>query len=127
VGRPDGTSHLILQGLARVRFRGVLQDSPFRVVEIQALAPKSGDAAHAREMSAEVLELCAGLEPAANAGENLQGQLSNISEPDVLADIVAHTFLRDPHARQDVLEAVPVRERLETLIRHLRTERGQAM
>lgn len=127
VERGDGTSHLVLQGLARVRFRGVVQDAPFRIVEIQALSRGTGKLEHARELISEILELCSSLEPGVNVGENLQGQLANISEPDVLADIVAHTFLRDSHARQEVLEALSVQERLETLIRHLRTEAGQGM
>ena len=127
VARDDGTSHLVLQGLVRVRLRGVVQDAPFRIAEIQALAPGRAKPEHAPELVAEVLELCSGLQPGVNAAENLHSQLANVGEPDVLADVVAHTFLRDPHARQEVLEAVPVQERMETLIRHLRTEAGQAM
>ncbi len=127
VGREDGTSHLVLQGLARVRLRGVVQSSPFQILEIQELPPKAVDLGATRELSAEVLELCSGMQPGVDAGDNLREQLANVADADALADIVAHTFLRDPEARQDVLEAVSVQERLEALIRHLRTETGQEL
>ena len=127
VGHEDGTSHLVLQGIARVRLGGVVQETPFRMTEILALAAHPAPAEEARELSAEILELCSGMEPGVNAGDDLSQQLANIPEPEVLADVVAHTFLRDPQARQQVLEVLPVHERLETLLRHLRSEAGQAM
>lgn len=127
VGREDGTSNLVLQGIARVRLGGVVQETPFQMTEILALAAHPAPPEEARELSVDILELCSGLEPGVNAGESLHQQLANIADPEVLADVVAHTFLRDPHARQQVLEVLPVHERLETLIRYLRSEAGQMM
>lgn len=127
VEREDGTSHLVLQGISRVRLGGVVQDDPFRIAEILSLAAHPAPPEDARQLSGEILELCAGLEPGVKVGEDLQQQLANIPDPDVLADVVAHTFLRDSDSRQQVLEVLPVHERLETLIRHLRMEAGQAM
>src|SRR5205823_9271122 len=41
VGRGDGTSNLILQGLQRVRFTGFEQSSPFPIARIEPLESES--------------------------------------------------------------------------------------
>jgi Lon protease-like protein len=43
VGHDDGTSHLILQGLARVELLGTVQTKPYRVANIRALAKSDSD------------------------------------------------------------------------------------
>ena len=40
VGRGDGTSNLILQGLQRVRFTGFVQEEPFPIAEIEPLTSR---------------------------------------------------------------------------------------
>jgi ATP-dependent Lon protease len=54
--------------------------------------------------------------------EKLDQQLAQIENPEVLSDVVAHAFLRDPFRRQDVFEELRVGERLRVLIRHLTAE-----
>ena len=43
VGRADGTSNLILQGLQRVRFASFLQAGPFPIAEIEPLESEPAD------------------------------------------------------------------------------------
>src|ERR1043165_5691547 len=43
VGHDDGTSHLILQGLARVELLRTVQTKPYRVVRIRTLARPTTD------------------------------------------------------------------------------------
>ena len=54
--------------------------------------------------------------------KTLDDQLAQIESPDVLSDVVADTFLRDPFRRQAVFEELRVGERLRLLIRHLSAE-----
>jgi Lon protease-like protein len=123
VERDDGTSHLILQGLARVEFTGFLQEEPFPVAQILELRSEPAEDSETEPLTAKLLSLCAQLrESGHSVPATLDQQLARIDNPDVLADVVAHTFLRDSFRRQDVLEEIRVGERLRLLIRHLSAE-----
>jgi len=122
-GSADGTSNLILQGLARVRLVGFLQDHPFRIAELREIQSAPTDPVEADLLREKLLGVCAeatlhGLE----LPQALEEHLAKLSDSDVLADIVAHTFLRDPHRRQEVLEQASTADRLRALIRNLRRE-----
>lgn len=123
VGRDDGTSHLVLQGLARVQFTGFSEGHPFVLAEIRELRSKPAEDFEAEALTAKLLGLCAQLR-ASGTGvpEALDQQLAQIENPDLLTDVVAHTFLRDPFRRQDVFEELRVGERFRVLIRHLTAE-----
>lgn len=123
VTQDDGTSHLMLQGLARVRFRNFTQLEPFRIAELEELpsvAPTDDDAA---DFSATVRELCAGHQLGGfQLPEKLDEYLERMDDPDVLADSVAHAFIRDPFRQQELMEEPDTAARLAALIRHLRDE-----
>lgn len=120
VAHEDGTSHLILQGLARVRFTGFAQDEPFRLAEIQELRSEPAEAGSGVSLSAKILQLCAQLRTSGLAvPESFDEQLAQIDDPAVVADVVAHTFVRDASHRQEVMEELRVGERLRLVIRHL--------
>lgn len=119
----DGTSRVMLQGLSRVRFQGFAQLEPFRIARIETLpsiAPTDDEAA---DYSASVRELCASFR---NHGfklpEKIEDYLERMDDPDVLADSVAHAFIRDPYRRQQLMEEPDVASRLLALIGHLQEE-----
>lgn len=120
VAAADGTSNLVLQGLARVQFTDFAQEKPFRIAAIRELKSELANEVEAEALAAKVLELCGqkqaqGIElPAA-----LKNQLPHLANPDLLADIVASAFLLDPFQRQQVLEQTAVSARLRLLIRFL--------
>ncbi len=123
VGREDGTSHLILQGLARVKLTKFVQEAPFPIAQIRELASQPAEELESEDLSARLLSLCAKLrEDGIGVPQTLDDQLAQIENPEVLADVVAHTFLLDPFRRQDVFEELRVGERLRLLIRHLSAE-----
>jgi Lon protease-like protein len=123
VGHDDGTSHLVLQGLARVRITGFLQEAPFRLAEIRELASLQVAGELSEDLTTRLLETCAHLRarglPVPDA---LDKQLAQIEDPAVLSDVIAYTFLRDPGRRQEVLEELHVARRTQLLIRHLLEE-----
>src|SRR5205807_5707299 len=57
VGRGDGTSNLILQGLERVRFTSFSQDMPFPIATIEPLESESQSSVETEALAAKVLEL----------------------------------------------------------------------
>ena len=123
VGREDGTSNLILQGLRRVRFTGFAQEKPFRIAWIEAISSAAGNPVETDALGAKVLELCQRLK---ERGLQLPGQLdtflSHLTNLDMLADLVGHTFISDPFQRQKLLEEPLIPARLRTLIKFLAAE-----
>ncbi len=61
VRNPDGTSHLILQGVARIRFTEWLQTEPYRVARIERLESNHAHDPEAEALAKTVREICHGL------------------------------------------------------------------
>ena len=123
VGREDGTSHLVLQGLARVRFTDFSQDRPFRIARIAEVRSDIGDLSEGKNLCAQVLAVCAEHRArGVDVPPALDEQLAQISDADVLSDVVAHTFVRDLGRRQQLLEEPNVPTRLRLLLDSLRAE-----
>jgi Lon protease-like protein len=120
VGAEDGTSTLILQGLARVKFGSLVQTEPFRIAEIREFPSDCPNLVEAEALGAKVVEICGklhaeGLElPAA-----LLERLRHVTDPELLADIVTQSFVREPAQQQRLLEEASVSERMRLLIRYL--------
>ncbi|HEX8296929.1 MAG TPA: LON peptidase substrate-binding domain-containing protein [Chthoniobacteraceae bacterium] len=123
VGHEDGTSDLVLQGIARVKLTAFTQEKPFVMAEIRELRSIAPGAYEAEALTAKLLALCAQLRTAGHQiPKSLDDQLAKIDNAEVLTDVVAQTFLQDPYRRQDVFEELRVGERLRLLIRHLSAE-----
>jgi Lon protease-like protein len=130
VGRDDGTSHLMLQGLSRVRLTSFPQTQPFFIAKIEpllstAMPSEESDPAFQdlRRLADGVRDLCYRFrEENVVAAEGVADFLDKVDDPELLADSVAHAFLRDPLRRQQLLEETNVRERLVALAAHLRAE-----
>ena len=123
VGKEDGTSNLILQGLARVRFTGFSQEAPFRIARIEPIPSAEGNLVETEALGAKVLELC---EKFKERGMQLPGQMVELANLDMLADLVAHTFIGNPFRRQKLMEEPSVPARLRLLIKFLGAELGQS-
>ena len=119
VGREDGTSNLILQGLARVRFTDFAQEKPFRIARIEPIPSEDGKLVETEALGGKVLELC---EKFKERGMQLPHQMIHLANLDMLADLVAHTFISNPFQRQKLLEEPFVPARLRLLIKFLGAE-----
>jgi Lon protease-like protein len=130
VGRSDGTSHLMLQGLVRVRFTGFVQAKPFFLAKITPLPGSAKNLAdpetYAQEidrLAEEVRGLCREFaERAIELPDGVEAFLSQMNDAELLADAVAHSFLRDPLRRQQLIEETDLLKRLRALVLHLRAE-----
>lgn len=128
VGRGDGTSNLILQGLQRVRFTGFAQETPFPIAEIEPLSSKPADPpAQADALAARVLDFYEKFKgDGRRFPEKVDRYLSDLSDPEMLADLMAATFVTDPSRRQHLLEELAIDRRLRLVIEYLRDENGDA-
>lgn len=59
VGNRDGTSHLILQGIARIELEATVKYKPYRVQRIRVLETTGSDSVAVDALTAKVLELVA--------------------------------------------------------------------
>ena len=127
VGRGDGTSNLILQGLRRVRFASFEQEAPFPVAKIEIIESRGHASVEAEALGAKVLELYAKLKTKGRElPRKVDRYLSDLNDVEMLADLVASTFINDPLRRQQVLEELSVNQRLRFVIQYLREESGSA-
>ena len=127
VGRGDGTSNLILQGLRRVRFSAFEQTAPFPIARIEPLESTARSSVETEALAAKVLDLYSKFkENGRHLPEKVDEYLSHLGDTEMLADLMAATFINDSLRRQQVLEELAVNQRLRLLIQYLREETGSA-
>lgn len=139
VENPDGTSNMILQGLARVSVGRLLRRRPYRVHTIQPLRPETTDPARIDALAGRVRELVgerfrkglpsplkflaetlAPTDPESiNPTQHILRSLGDIADAGILADLVSCTLLSDPRQRQTMLETIDLETRLRYLISFL--------
>jgi Lon protease-like protein len=120
----DGTSNLLLQGLARVEVRQIIRDDPYRVVNIRALASEPG----AEE--AENLKLRARLSRLLSTRQRLSGESSNelsrfirsVDDPEIFVDLAAFSFCENLKLKQKLLETLDVHRRLELFSKNVSSD-----
>ena len=127
VGNENGTSNLVLQGLARVRLIDWTQETPFRVARIELAKSTTGNLVEAEALSEKVKEFCAQIERrGAPLPSSLIEHLEQIDSPEIVSDVVAAAFVGEPFQRQKLLEAYDVCERLRLLLQILRAQAAGA-
>jgi Lon protease-like protein len=123
VERSDGTSDLILQGIRRVKFSEFEQEAPFPIARIKPLKTRTRLTVETDALAAKVLEFYAQLK---NGGrelpEKIDHYLNEMADPEMLADLIASTFINDTTRRQQLLEELDLNQRLRLLIQYLREE-----
>jgi Lon protease-like protein len=123
LAQDDGTSNLVLQGLARVKFGPLVQVEPFRMVKLTLCETDCPNLVEAEALGVKVLEICGRLrDDGRQLPEELMDKLRQVTDPEVLADVVTQTFLREPMQQQSLMEETSVSARLRLLIRYLQAE-----
>lgn len=143
VGHRDGTSHLVLQGLARVELGQAVRYKPYRIQRIRPLETPPCDnvrvdalVAKMRELLEERIELGLPLPfpvmspqkspgtktPPSVSPEQILRYLDSITDPEQATDLVSGAVLSEAAERQTILETVDVETRLRRLIHFLLAE-----
>ena len=125
VERSDGTSNLVLQGLQRVRFISFEREKPFPIANIETVEPRDATTVETEALGAKVIELYGSLKhDHRQLPAKLDRYLSELRDLEMLADLMASTFVSDLLRRQRLLEERSLNQRLRFLIRYLRDEIG---
>src|SRR5437588_1887705 len=120
---PDGTVRVMLEGQARVRILEYLQSDPFFRVRVEVL-PEIEE----RDVEVEALmrSVIAQFQQVVELGKEIPPealiQVGNIDEPGRLADTIVPYLRLKVEQRQELLETVSVRERLDKLNSILKKE-----
>jgi Lon protease-like protein len=144
VGRSDGTSNLVLQGIARVALADVVRYRPYRVHRIEPLRSQVRDTVVVDALTMKLLELVTRrLQGGGTVSLVEEGQLkltctseptpesatgrsveilAELKNPEQIVDLVSWTLLTDPEQRQTLLETLDLEDRLRQLIRFLLAE-----
>ena len=127
VERSDGTSNLVLQGLQRVRFTSFERENPLPIANIETVESRDAPTVETEALGAKVIELYGSLKhDHRQLPAKLDQYLSELRDLEMLADLMASTFVSDPLRRQRLLEERSLNQRLRFLIRYLRDEIGNA-
>jgi Lon protease-like protein len=127
VGHGDGTSNLVLQGLHRVRFSSFERETPFPIAKIAIVKSTNSSTVETEALGEKVLELYQKLKRAERQlPPKVDRYLAQLGDLEMLADLVASTFVEDPLRRQQMLEEPSVNQRLRLLITYLQDEIGSA-
>jgi ATP-dependent Lon protease len=142
VGHRDGTSHLILQGLARVELVETIRYKPYRIQRIRPLEVPPCDNAKVEVLVAKMKGLLEerlhlglpfpfpvmspgqkeGNPPPGFSPNEILTYLDSIADPEQAADLVSCAVLAGAVERQAILETVDVEARLRRLIQFLSAE-----
>jgi len=121
---PDGTSNLVLQGVARVRCRAILSEEPYRRCAIDVLATAPG--AVMTELRRQRLALLHQLVEWRGLGGPVSADamrfLRTLREPEAFLDLAAFTLCHDTFEKQRLLEELDTAARYSRFLRHLRAE-----
>lgn len=141
VAHKDSTSHLILQGLTRVKLGKVAKYRPYRIQHIEPLTTPPSNTTKTGALLGTVRELLKervqlgmpfpfpfvsqnkpgtpGQPPPAFSPKEVIGYLDSISDPDQAADLVSCAVLAGAEDRQTILETLDVETRLRRLAQFL--------
>ena len=139
----DNTSHVILQGIARVKLDQAVRYKPYRVQRIRPIETPPCDSvavdalmAKVRELLKERLSLGPPFPPfppvstesetseaaASSSPKEILNYLDSLTDPEQTADLVSCAVLPGGIERQAILETVDVESRLRRLIQFLLAE-----
>lgn len=133
VRHKDNTSHLILQGLARVQLDEAVRYKPYRVQRIRPIETPPCDSVAVDALLVKVRELLQErialhlpsqsheVMPPFSAKDVL-GCLDSLTDPEQTADLVSRAVMPPGAERQAILEAADVETRLRRLIKFLLAE-----
>ena len=119
----DGTSNLILQGVARVRFTGWEQTEPFRIGRVEPLPSREGEGPDLAPLVTRLHALCSRFkDQGIELPVQFESYLNQITDVGVITDLVASTLVADPAIRQSLLEETEIPRRLEKLLAGLKIQ-----
>lgn len=120
----DGTSNLVLQGLSRIQVNHIIQENPYRLIDISLLESSPGAEKEKliTQMNQLSKTLVANQEMGRKVPKELMQQLLKVKEPEVFVDLAANAFCSNPIIKQQILSSLSVMDRYEIYFKQLESE-----
>ncbi len=117
----DGTSNLVLQGIARIRVIDIVSEEPYRVVKVEEL-PTIVDESKpiTRPTLSHLLEENRDL--GGETTEEMLNFLNPIEDDEAYVDLAAFALCKETLRKQRMLETLDLSERASLLADHFRSE-----
>jgi ATP-dependent Lon protease len=122
---PDGSVRFLVQGQARINMRDVERTDPYIVARVEEIhVPEAAEKtveieALTRNLNEQVKSI---VQLAPYLTEDLHVTAMNTDEPSRLADLIATSLNLSPQEKQEILETIPIQERLELVTRRIHKE-----
>lgn len=111
----NGTSNLLIQGLARVEIVDIVREEPFRRVRIRALSSAPGAEPSENDKLRQTLGKL--LQTKQRLGGSVPREftqfLKTVHDPETFVDLAAFTLCEDTRLKQKLLETLDVHARLQ--------------
>lgn len=118
---PDGTSNLILQGLARIEMQSIVSEEPYRTARIKQVMSEVGGTPEA--MHSIPTRIIALLKTQRRLGGDITADvihfLDKLNEPENVLDIAIFTLCTESQLKQDLLETREIVPRFNKFSRYL--------
>jgi len=121
----DGTAHLLLHGLSRVRLVSTYEDKAYREADISPLHTLRGSFSESdvEKKRAQLKELITRkYEQIGNVPKEVLKHIDQVEDIEVYIDLVSYSLVSDPKLKQQLLSTLDLQERYEQLIRYLENE-----
>ncbi|MFK7851207.1 MAG: LON peptidase substrate-binding domain-containing protein [Akkermansiaceae bacterium] len=119
--REDGTSELLLHGVVRVRFTEWFDDSDFPVSSIEPIFSESlepdADASAKKALRYAITDCISGLSE--DVRKSVMTLVDQADDAGLMADLAAQQLVHDSELRQDLLDTIPVGDRVSMLCGYL--------
>ncbi|MEK7369122.1 MAG: endopeptidase La [Planctomycetota bacterium] len=111
---PDNTARMLVQGISRLKIDEFVQEEPYLVARVQPLEDELETGmemqALARSASDQFMKM---ISMASNLPEELKVAVVNIEHPGRLADMIASHLSISAGEKEEILETINVKERLQ--------------
>ncbi len=120
----DGTSNVLLQGLARARIDRIVQETPYRKIAITPVRSESVESEIDFDKCKNQLSKLVKAKEAFgfNYIDELKLQIDQAQTLDTLTDLAAFSFCAEPEQKQYLLEILNTDERFKALIEILKKD-----
>lgn len=121
ITHPDGTSHLVLFGVKRIRLTGWVQEKPFRIAKVEPQVPAQACPEKLATMLKETLKTLPSALPAEvhEALKRFCDKLGGVNCPQLACDLLTYHFVQCPLVLEASLrEPCPIK-RFEILLKAL--------
>jgi len=122
----DGASHLILQGLSRVRFLRLIQEEPYRLAEFEMLDPQPCNLEkmeHLREtLSQSVMRF---KQLGSDAPSEVFEFLDGLDDPLTYLDLTSFSLCQDNDVKQTLLETLDPERRFKHMLDYMERHNEQ--